>query len=821
MGTLIQDIRYSVRMLVKTPGFAAVAVMTLALGIGANISIFTVVNAVMLRPLPFPQPDRLVRVMTDLNGSGVKNAGMSQPEMEDLRNSSGLFDQVTAIWPVSGAMTGVDRPERIELLATSPEYFKLLGAHAALGRVYGPEDAMPGFSEAVVISDSLWHRAFGADPNVLGRKVRVDIDPYTIVGVMAPDFRHPGQTLSTDVDIWGACGFSANPFASPPVRNQNFIPGTLARLKPGITLEQAQSRLDALSAQLRATYPKDYPAQAGWALRVESAQQNLTGNVRATLSVLLAAVGFVLLIACVNVAGLLLARSSSRVREMAIRGALGATRGRLVRQLLTESMLLSLAGGTAAIVALAWAKSWLLSMVPSDLPRLSEIHFDARVAGFAFLLSVATGIVFGLVPALRVSAVNPNENLKEGGRSGGASRGQNRFRSALVSAEIAVSLVLLIGAGLLVRSFWAMLQVNPGLDPRNVGIAQIWIPIPNNPAQDPYAQPNKRSGFAAEVLRRVSSLPGVELAAMESGTSLPFVAPPNAFPFTFSDESIIDGRRPQAEFTAVSPDYFRLLKTPLIRGRFLDEGDADKKEVAAVVNDSFVRSYSRSREAVGRIIHSGRGVVPIRIVGVVGDVHYDGLDAPVGPRIYFSILQRPGYALTVYFRTTNAPGILNESVVQAIHAVDPTPPVFGVRAMEDLIAASEARRRFVLQLMEIFAAVALLLAAMGTYGVMAYAISQRTREIGIRVALGAQRRDIVLMALKPGIALTLAGLAGGLVAALFLTRLMSSLLFHVTATDFRTYTGVSLLLFGVALAASYIPARRATKVDPIVALRCE
>ncbi|HLW97445.1 MAG TPA: ABC transporter permease [Candidatus Acidoferrales bacterium] len=821
MGTFIQDIRYSMRMLVKTPGFAAVAVLTLALGIGANIAIFTVVNAVILRPLPFPHADRLVRVMANLNASNVKNVGMSEPELDDLRNNSGLFEQVTAIWPISAALTGGDQPERIEVMATSPEYFELLGAQAKLGRVYGSADGVPGFSDAVVISDSLWRRDFGADPNVLGRKVRMDTDPYTIVGVMAPDFRHPGQTVSSDVDMWAATEFNGPPFTSPPVRNQNFIPGTLGRLRAGITLEQAQSRLDSLASRLRATYPKDYPTQAGWGLSVESAQENLTGNVRPTLSVLLAAVGFVLLIACVNVASLLLARSASRVREMAIRGALGATRGRLMQQLLTESLLLSLAGGVAAVLALGWGKKGLLAMVPADLPRLNEIHFDARVAGFAFLLSLATGIVFGLVPALRVSAVNPNRDLKEGSRSGGASRGQNRFRSALVSTEIALSLVLLIGAGLLVRSFWGMLQVNPGLDPKNVGIAQIWIPVPNNPALNPYAKPGTLGALVAEALRRVSSLPGVEQAAMESGNSLPFLAPLSAFPFVFSDEVTTGGGRPQAEFNSVSPDYFRVLKAPLISGRFLEDGDAAKKESVALVNEMFVRRYSQNREPLGRILLIGRGSAQFRIVGVVGDVHDDGLDAPVAPRIYLSILQRPSNALTIYFRTADAPRGLNESVVRAIHSVDPTLPIFGVRTLEDLMGASEGRRRFVLQLMEIFAAAALLLAALGTYGVMSYAASQRTREIGIRVALGAQREDIVLLALRPGLVLTLIGIAGGLVAALLLTRLMSSLLFAVTATDLTTYAGVSLLLLIVTLAASYIPARRATKVDPIVALRSE
>jgi predicted permease len=822
MGTLLRDILYSARVLAKKPGFTVIAILTLTLGIGANIAIFSVVNAVLLRPLPFYRPDQLVRVFADLNGPRARDVGMSVFELDDLRQRSGIFDQVTAIWPISAAMTGGERPERIELLVTSPNYFQLLGAtKPQLGRVYGPQDGVPGFSDAVVISDGLWRRQFGADPNVIGRKVHVDTDPYTIVGVMPPEFRHPGETVQGEVEIWAACGFSANPFPTPPQRGQNFIPGAIGRLKSGANFTQAQIQLDALSERLRATYPTDYPAAANWGLRLEPVQENLTGKVRPTLSILLAAVGFVLLIACVNVASLLLARSSARVREMAIRRAMGASRIRLVRQLLTESLLLSLVGCGAALLAIIWLKNPLLAMMPSDLPRLNEIHLDWRVAVFAIALSMVTGVLFGIVPALKASGVNPNLDLKESGRSGGASMRHNRFRSALVSAEIALSLVLLIGAGLLVRSFSRMLQVNPGLDPAQLGIAQIWIPVPNDPAANPYLTTASRSTFVTEVLRRVRSLTGVSAAGMGGGFAIPFSRVTNSASFRWTDDAAAGGRT-SVNSDSADPEFFRVLKVPLVSGRFFSDDDTAQPQRVLVVNQTFVDRYSPHRSPIDRTIFLGNGPKPARIVGVVGDIRDGGLDAPVEPRIYFDLLQLPAFALTVYFRTTtSSPELLNESIIGAVHSVNSDLPVYGLRTMTDQMAASEARRIFVLRLMEIFAGVALLLAALGTFGVMSYAMNQRTQEIGIRIALGAQRRDVIRLALGPGLILTSIGIGAGIVASLFLTRLMSSLLFGVTATDALTYVGVSLVLTVVALLACYIPARRATRVDPMVALRYE
>ena len=818
-----QDLRYGLRVLRKSPGFVAIAVLTLSLGIGANVAIFTVVNAVLLRPLPFPQPDRLVRIFDDRNGSGAKDVGMSVPEMQDLRDRSGVFEQFTPIWPLSAAMVGGDRPDRIELLVTSVDYFHLLGAQPLLGRVYGPEDAVPGFSDAVVISDGLWRRQFGADPKVIGRKVLMDTDSYTIVGVMPRGFRHPGETVRNDVEIWSACGFTGAPFVNPPVRAATFLPGALGRLKLGLTLQEAQSKLDAFAVQLRAAYPNDYPVASQWSLRLESVQDHLTQKVRPTLVVLLAAVGFVLLIACVNIASLLLARSAARVRELAVRQALGASRGRLVRQLLTESVLISLAGGVAAIAVLVLMKNSLLTLVPPDLPRLSEVQFDLRIVGVAFFLSVVTGILFGLAPAWQVSSLDPNRDLKEAGRTGGGSARHNRFRSMLVSAEIALSLVLLIAAGLLIRSFWDLLQTNPGIDPRNLMVAQVWIPAPNNPQANPYQKIPARSAFVMEVLRQARLLPGVEEVAMSSLNSIPFVKgrAPGAFYFTDSPDTDRNGKT--AELGSVSPDYFKVVRASLLRGRAFTDNDTDQKQRVAIVNEAFVQRYSRQSDPLSRFvrIRARAGADDVQIVGIVANIPDDGLDVPASPHIYLSTYQSSGLDMTLYLRTASDPATLGESVVQSVHRVDPTLPVFGVRAMEDLLAASMARRRFALFLMGAFAVLALLLVVIGIYGLMSYAVSQHTQEFGIRMALGAQRRDIVVLALRPGLLLTLSGVLVGLVGAVAVTRLMSSLLFGVSPTDPVTFLAVSALLAVVALVACYVPARRAVRVDPNIALRYE
>ncbi|HZP47825.1 MAG TPA: ABC transporter permease [Vicinamibacterales bacterium] len=819
MSPLLRDVRHALRRMVAAPGFAAIAVLTLALGIGANVAIFTVVDAVLIRPLPFPNPDRLVRVAADARGTRGRNIGLSQPELEDLRDRTGAFDGVSAVWPVSASFVGGAQPERIEVLVTSANYFELLGAAPQLGRVYGPADAVPGFSDAVVISDGLWRRAFGAARDVIGRKVVMDTDTYTIVGVMPARFRHPGETVQGEVDMWSACGFAAAPFVSPPRRDQNFIPGVIGRLAPGLTLAQAQSRLDALAAQLQAAYPTNYPASVQWTLRLDDVQDELTARIRPTLNVLMAAVGLLLIIACVNIANLTLARSSARVREIAVRRALGATRGQLVRQLVVESLVVAIAGGAAALVALVWAKDWLVAMMPADLPRLTEVHFDTTMVGVALALSIAAGLLFGLVPAIQVSAVNPGENLKDGGRGLAEGGRERRLRGALVSAEIAISLVLLVGAGLLVRSFWSMLQVNPGLDPTRIGFTQIWIPVPNDPAKNPYGTIDQRNAYIREVLRRVGALPGVESVGMGVNARTPFSGAAVTQRFTFVGESTAPADVRRAQGQIASPDYFSTLRAPILSGRAFGAADGPAGEPVAIVNETLARMHSPGSDPIGRSLSLGRQTV--RIVGIVADIHDDGLDVAVQPRIYFPIFQRSGNALTVFYRTSTDPASLYAAIERAIHGIDPTLPVYGQRTMTELLADSTVRRRVVLSLMGAFAAVALLLAALGTYGVMRVAASHRVREIGIRMALGAQRRDIERLIVAPGLVLAGWGVAIGVVGAALLTRLMAAVLFAVQPTDAATYAAVSVLLALVAAVACYLPARRATRQDPLVALRTE
>jgi putative ABC transport system permease protein len=818
MQTVIQDVRYALRTLAKTPAFLGIAILTLALGIGANVAIFTLVNAVLLQPLPFRDPDRLVRVFDDLNGAAAKDVGISIPEVIDLQERSGVFERLSGIVPLSTALSGGDRAERIEMLGTNPNYFEMLGATATLGRVYTQADWVPGFVDGVVISDGLWRRLFGADPHVIGRRIRVDEDGYTIIGVMPPDFRHPGQTLAGDVELWGATGMIADPFPSPPVRNRRFIPGAMGRLKAGLTIEQAQQRLDAFVAQLQQTYPNDYPQQLRWSIRLERAQSSLTGNVRPTLLVLLGAVTLVLLMVCVNIASLLIARSSGRMREFAIRRALGASRGRLARQVLTESVLIALAGGATAVAVLYFAQKSLLAFMPAEVPRLVEIHADWRMLGFALLMSVFTGIAFGLTPALHASTLDPNRDLKEGGRTGGsASVRQNLSRAALVMLEVALSVVLLISAGLLIRSFSAMLEQKPGLNPKNLTAGQIWMPVPNNPKLNRYLTAQQRAVLVRELLPRFLAIPGVEKAAIGLASNVPFLDNVrNANPFAFADQSADRQHNYSAEFGAVSPDYFEVLGIPLIRGRAFSDHDSSGTKKVFIVNEAFARKFCSEKDVIGRVVREANGTES-EIVGVVGDIRDQRLDLPPEPRVYGPIYQRSSQDMSVFLRTHSR--VSTDAIAAIVHNIDPELPVFGVRPMDELMSQSMAQRRFSLFLMSAFAGVALLLAGLGIYGVMAFLVSQRVQEFGIRLALGAAPRDIFVLAIRPGVLLTGGGAIFGLVASIVVTRLMSSLLFGVSANDPVTFAAVAALLGMVTLAACLVPAKRATRLSPAEALR--
>jgi predicted permease len=824
VSTLIYDVKYALRMLRKSPGFTGIAILTIALGIGANTSIFSVVNAVLLRSLPFRHAEQLVAVKDDLPGLGLTDTGMSQPELDDLQIRSGVFDQISAVWPINANITGAEKPQRVEGQAVSFNYFTLLGANAKLGRTIEPSDYQPGFTEAAVISDGLWQRMYGGDPAVIGRAMRLDSDLYRIVGVMPPGFRHPGVTLEHEVDVWVAAGFADNPFPKPTVRAMRMIPGAIGRLKPGMSVAKAQAQLDAFTAQLRGQYPTDYPATARWTIRLVPLRKEVVGNSSAMLFVLLASVGLVLLIACVNIASLLLARSAGRYREIAVRRALGASRGRLIRQTLTESVVLAVAGGALGLVLNSWLISILLKMVPSNLPRAGEVVTDSRVLLFAFGLSILTGLLFGLAPAVQLSDPQLIESLKEGTRGGGIGSRQNRFLSALVVSEFALSLILLVGAGLLLRSFWNLLEVRPGFDSSHLVMARVWLPVPNDPNFNIYRTPEKRGAFVHEVVRRVSALPGVADAAIGSN-SAPLLAQRNRRAFTVEGRPVAAGGAPYAEFSAVTPDFFRVLGIPLIRGHFFTDADDTKGLPVALIDQTAAEHFWPNEDPVGKRLLRGFQAGPnpqwLTIAGVVGKTKTDALDAPYAPHIYLSELQSSDYAMDVYIRGNASAESLEEPVRREIQAVDPNLPVFGVRTLESVVSDSLASRRFAMRMLGFFAAIALLLAGIGIYGVMAYFVSQRTREIGIRVALGAAPSHISKLILGRGMALTAAGILAGMIGAAALTQSLASLVFGVAPIDPLTFAAGAVVLAGVALAACYIPARRAMRVDPMVALRYE
>jgi predicted permease len=799
-------------------------VLTLALGIGANVATFSVVYGVLLRPLPFPHSEQLVRVFDDLRGPNNPDVGMSAPELWDLQDRSGVFQDISAVAPGNSAIAGGDRVVRAESLITSPDYFSLLGTtKPQLGRVYTAQDSVPGFLEPVVVSDGFWRHNFGSDPNILGRKIHLDNDLYTIVGVMPPGFRHPGRTLNTDVEIWAATSFNGLPFPVPADRSLRLIPGAIARLKPGLTVAQAQAKLDAYVSQLSRQYPTEYPAAAAWTVRLVSVKEDLVGPQRAELFILFGAVGFVLLIACVNIANLLLARSSGRRREIAIRLAMGASRRRLAGQLLTESTLLSLISGVVALVTVVFLKDAIISMAPADIPRLNEVDLSAGVLFFALLMSMLTGVLFGLAPALQATNPNQVENLREGGRGSGAGRRHSRLSRTLVVSEVALSIILLAGAGLLLRSFWRVLEVRPGFNPKNLTTLQIWIPVSNNPATDPYALEEKRAAFLMDVFRRVSVLPGVEQSAISGNDTLPMNSGRNYSPFSIQGRPADSERSPVADIAVVDTEYFRTMEVPLVTGRNFTVSDTNETQTVGVIDQTLARRYWPGENPLGQQVKFGfgAGIQGVTIVGVVGDIKSDGFDAPSVPHIYVPLGQFAPVNAVVFFRSRGEVGNLGEAVRREVEKVDPNIPVHSISSMDQIITRSLADRRFALELLGLFATVALVLAAVGIYGVLAYSFSQRTHEIGIRIALGAQRLDIFRMAVGEGMQLVAIGLAVGLVGAVALTRFVRTMLFDVSPSDPITFGAISFMLAAVAFVACFIPARRATRVDPLVALREE
>jgi predicted permease len=826
--TLLQDLRYAVRTALRDRAFTVVAVLTLALGIGANSALFTIVNAVLLAPLPFHDPEQLVRVTADFSGQRTRDAGLSIPELFDLRRS-GVFSEIAGVWPISANLTETEEPERVETALVDASYFTMLGVRPELGRLFTAADAQPGITEVAVISEALWRRRFGSDANVIGRRIRIDNDRYTIVGVAPASFRHPGRGTETAVEVWAPSGWLASPFSPQPNRRAYLLQGGLGRLAPGVTAQAAQARLDAIAADLRRQYPADYPAAAEWTWRVIALQDDLVGNVRPALLLLLGAVGFVLLIACANVASLLLARSAARQREVAVRRALGAGRGRLIQQLLTESVLLSAIGGAAGLLIAVWGVEALVQLSPADLSRLHGIAVNGQVLAFTAVLAVATGVAFGLAPALHGSRVDLNRVMRESSRGATASLSVARLRGALVVAEFALALVLLVGAALLVQSFWRLQGVDLGFRSGSVLTARLWLPQPNDPSSGPYFTHAARVAFYRRVLDRIAALPGVGAAGGVS--SLPLTGARGRLSFRIDGRPNEAGDTPTAEAALATPGYFRALGIDLVAGRVFDDHDTSDTPPVIVVSESLARRYFDGEDPVGkRIAPGGRVVAPtgsqqappinwLTIVGVVRDVRTSSVDRDAPAMVYRSVWQSSNLNLSLAIRTNADAATMAEAIRREVKAVDPNEPVYAVKTMDEVVGSALAERRFSMLLLALFAGTALVLSAIGIYGVMAYFVSQRTQEIGIRIALGASSRDLLRLVLGEGVRLAAAGVALGLVGALALTRAVSSLLYRVDPRDPLTFAVLAAALTAVALVACYLPARRAARVDPICALR--
>ncbi len=816
MQTIFQDLRYGARMLFKNPGFAAVAMLTLALGIGANSAIFSVVNSLLLRPLPYPNSDRLAIIWTHSPGANVAQDWPSPGQFSAIKSQTSVFEELALAQGFNVILTGRGEPERLGAVLTNSVMFSLLGAQPALGRVFLPEEDTPGKPLTVILSYGFWQVRFGGDPKALGESLTLDGRSYTIVGVMPPDFSLGYEVMPTVGSVTQAeilLPLALNAERKNNHGDENY--NVLARLKPGATIAQAQAELDLTVRRMEQQSPENYPASRRFSFSIRPLLEQVVGDVRLPLLVLLSAVGCVLLIACANVANLLLARAANREKEIAIRAALGAGRWRVVRQLLTESLLLALLGGALGLLLAVWLLAGLRWLNPGSIPRLQTIGIDNRALIFTFTAAALTGILFGLAPALRSSATSLSETLKEGGRS--LAGGHHRLRNLLVIAEIALSLVLLIGAGLLIRSFIRVLQVEPGFETRNLLTLRLTT------TGTTYDDETRRLSFFQQLWERIRRLPGVEEAG--GVTALPLTGGIGWGGITIEGHNPASGQSMiQADLRAASVGYFETMKIPLIRGRFFTEQDVKESMQAVIIDENMARAYWPGAAPLGRRLKMGgvNSKAPwLTVIGIVGNVKHYALDADSRVALYLPHLQFPAGSLSVAVRTTTDPLSLAAAVTREARAIDPNVPIYNVKSMEQWLAASLARRRFAMLALGLFAVVAMLLASVGIYGVMSYTVAERTREIGIRMAMGAQTRNVIKLVIGQGMMLAGVGVGIGLAGAVGLTRVMKNLLFDVSASDPLTYFVIALLLAGVALLACYLPARRAAGVDPLVALRHE
>jgi len=825
MGTLLQDLRYGARTLLKKPGFTSIAIITLALGIGANTAIFSVVNAVLLRPLPYEESERLVFLSE--RSQQLEGMSISWPNYADWRARNSVFEQIGVHNRNSYNLTESGEPERLLAGQVSADLFAALRVNAALGRVFSGEEDKPGAEPVVVLSNALWKRRFGGDPSIINRTIKLNERSYTVLGVMPAGYQYP-----TRVEMWVPAGQLSG---STNWQSRGNHPGLygVARLKPGVTIEQARADMETLAVALEKEYPN---TNQGNRVSITPLKDEIVDNTGTALWVLLCAVGFVLLIACANVANLLLARASTRQREIAVRVALGASRWRIVRQLLTESVLLAAVGGGLGVLLSQWGVEFILAISPDSIPRAAEVELDRGVLAFTAAVSIITGIVFGLAPALQASKVQLHDALKESGRSLAA--GRHWARSILVVAETALTLVLLVGAGLLIRSFYHLHQVNPGFVYDRLLSFTVSLP------EQKYATLDQQLNFFRQLMDNLSATPGVETVSVSSGLPLGN----NGWQSTFT----IAGRpRPQPsemplmEACLVSPGYFHTMGIPLLRGRVFTEQDnrehlkskdltgySEMERLGAglnafVIDEEFAqRHWANNEDPVGKQLIWGDGTDPkssvMTIVGVVGRVKMDGLNTD-SHRVqgYFPFYQIPFSGMTVVVKTRLDPNHLIATARAQVLQLDASQPIYDIKTMEKIRSDSVATERLNLALLAVFAALALILAVVGIYGVMSYAVTERTHEIGIRLALGAQTRDVLKLVVGQGLTLALIGVGIGLVMAYWLTELMKDLLFEVKATDPATFGGIAALLIVVSFVACWMPARRATKVDPMVALRYE
>ena len=803
MQTLWQDLRYGARMLLKQPGFTLIAVLTLGIGIGANAAIFSVVNAVLLRPLPFKEPDRLIQIL-ETKVPQFPEFSVSPGNFLGWKEQNTVFERLVAFRGTSFNLVGTGDPEQLPGLKVTDGFFAMLGAQPQLGRDFLPEEDQPGHDNVVILSQALWQRRFGGEANILNQTLSLNGQSYTVIGVMPATFRMP----FSDAAFWTPMAFTAQQAEN----HGGHSLAAIGQLKSGVTVEQARAEMVKIAGRLAEQYPG---ANTGWSVKLMPLLEFTVRSLKPALQVLLAAVAFVLLIACVNVANLLLARAVGRQKEIAIRTALGAGRARIMRQLLTESVLLALLGGAVGLLLAKWGMDLLLKLTPQDLPRMSDVALDGRALAFTAAITLLTGLLFGLLPAWQASKPNLNEAMKDAGR--GSTEGGRRqlVRSTLVVLEVSSALLLLVGAGLMINSFWQLLRVDPGFNPDNALTLSVALP------RTKYPEEPQQVAFFQQLLEKTGSLPGVQSAGMSN--SMPMG---NDFVLAFEIEGqppLPPGASQSTNFYSVSADYFKAMGIPLRRGRLFTTGDTKDSAHVTIINETMAQKMFPNEDPLGKRINFDGREHPnwYEIVGIVGDVKQYGLDQVTPMQTYEPHTQQTFSAMTLVVRATGDPTNLTAAIRQTVSQLDKEQPIANIKPLAQFLATSIAQQQFSVLLLGVFAAVALILAAVGIYGVLNYAVTQRTHEIGIRMALGAGQRDVLSLVVGHGLRLTLLGVVAGLVAAFGLTRLMSTLLFGVSATDPLTFSLIALLLIMVALLACWIPARRAAKTDPMIALRYE